>query len=536
MTELVRIADHAAEGEALLIEQFKNAVNLKSFIGTFMSRVQEIEDMLIALLPARWIENATGLQLDGLGAIVGVAREQAADELYRKRILVRIRINLADGTADQMLEIVKLLVPSDATIILREYFPASIVVDVSSPISDIAEEVARCISQSKATGVRAQLIYSFEGPTTDFLFADSTFVDNSSANGFAGVNQAGTFWYERTVTGFSATDDIFAVAIDGTAMVAVGENGKISVSTDKGATWTACVDPASGGSNWRWVVSRGGVFVAGGSGGHIIKSSDGGFTWTLSTTLTTGDAHYGAAGGVRFVVCGLSGKIHSSNDGVTWTLHHDLGGVNANTIEYLNGMFLCAGASSTLATSPDGITWTDQTSNLSGTAQCLGYDSSNGLWLVAGSAGKLASSPDGTTWTAQTTGLSGEIRRIATDGTITVIAGVNASSKNLAYSTDSVSWTALQVAGATDLNGVYWALGIFEVAAGGGLLYSSPDAATWTAGITSGNGFGFTSAFAHSAGLIAGPDAYFAFGSNRRFVSGENTGSGGGQFASLLEA
>ena len=68
-----------------------------------MTQIQDLEDSSFEVLLNRWIDTAVGVQLDGVGAIVGEAREGRGDDEYRLAIKARIQINFSEATPEDIL-------------------------------------------------------------------------------------------------------------------------------------------------------------------------------------------------------------------------------------------------------------------------------------------------------------------------------------------------------------------------------------------------------------------------------------------------
>ena len=71
MTDLV---NHTSKALSRLATQFKESVNLKTYISNLLSESENLESAFQQLLEERWIETAVGFQLDIIGAIVGQPR------------------------------------------------------------------------------------------------------------------------------------------------------------------------------------------------------------------------------------------------------------------------------------------------------------------------------------------------------------------------------------------------------------------------------------------------------------------------------
>lgn len=162
-----QVTDHEQRAAARLIRQYWGKPSWTALAKLIGRRAQKIEDALWQLGTMRSLDDATGAQLDNVGAIVGEPRLGAIDADYRIRIGSRIRINLSDGTVEDVLGIVFPIVPSGATVKLTQYPPASLTVLVDGqPLTvDQAALIARFIGEGVAAGVGADLHF-IESPTT----------------------------------------------------------------------------------------------------------------------------------------------------------------------------------------------------------------------------------------------------------------------------------------------------------------------------------------------------------------------------------
>ena len=127
-------------------------------------------------------------------------------------------------------------------------------------------------------------------------------------------NPTGT-WYEKTTP---ISDNLRAVAYDGTTYVAVGAAGKI-ITSQNGNTW---VSQTSGVTNvLRDIIYNDDydAFIAVGTGGKILKSTDSGVTWTElegGTSKTLASITWSEG---RTIINGADGYVLLSDDGgTTW--------------------------------------------------------------------------------------------------------------------------------------------------------------------------------------------------------------------------
>ena len=66
--------NHLEIAKDRLLDQYKNSTNLINYIDALLSPAQELEDVINDLLILRWIDSASGYNLDVLGEIVGQPR------------------------------------------------------------------------------------------------------------------------------------------------------------------------------------------------------------------------------------------------------------------------------------------------------------------------------------------------------------------------------------------------------------------------------------------------------------------------------
>ncbi len=81
--------------------------DFEKILKVFLKKVQEIEDVNFQILNERSIFTAIGAQLDVIGILLVVPREGLEDEPYRKKLLLKIATNSADGTPNSMIDIIK---------------------------------------------------------------------------------------------------------------------------------------------------------------------------------------------------------------------------------------------------------------------------------------------------------------------------------------------------------------------------------------------------------------------------------------------
>lgn len=118
------------DGLDQLLDQFDGSLNLRLLLSSYLAQAQAFEDAIHPLLLERSLAAATGDRLDGLGQIAGLGRAGLDDDDYRLAIIAEFAILQSNGTAEEMLTILDLLLqlsPNPVTSFeLVEYFPKTL--------------------------------------------------------------------------------------------------------------------------------------------------------------------------------------------------------------------------------------------------------------------------------------------------------------------------------------------------------------------------------------------------------------------------
>lgn len=182
---IVPITNHVQQALALLAQQFHGNVQIEAIVRAIVRRVQDFEDLAIAVVNGFDLDTAIGAQLDLIGVIVGEPRQGREDEEYRLHIRARIRLNVGSGTGPDIIDIVALMLTGRSAE-MRPYYPASFVVEVHGATTDDEGAEAAVITRSAtAAGVGAQFIYSNNDDSTSFIWADGDTEEASTTQGWA---------------------------------------------------------------------------------------------------------------------------------------------------------------------------------------------------------------------------------------------------------------------------------------------------------------------------------------------------------------
>ena len=118
--------DYKQQAKDLLLFQFKDKPKTNGLLDGLLAPTVEINKLSIDMVDKYNIMTAEGKQLDNIGKLLNVTRNATeTDDLYRGRILARITINRATGTAPNLIDNLKLLIPNVRFSVI-EIFPASV--------------------------------------------------------------------------------------------------------------------------------------------------------------------------------------------------------------------------------------------------------------------------------------------------------------------------------------------------------------------------------------------------------------------------
>jgi hypothetical protein len=179
------ITDHADQIKARYPSQFdENAienknVNLAKLIDIIGGRVQELETQFFKLLDERHLSVAVGVQLDGIGQILNLARDVGeVDESYRARLVGRTGELAKSGEIESLISTFMTLTQA-AFAFTDEFYPAGFTMvahlDADAEDSTIDQAIVDQMNLVKAGGVK--LILEFAEETEYFELSRSSETD-----------------------------------------------------------------------------------------------------------------------------------------------------------------------------------------------------------------------------------------------------------------------------------------------------------------------------------------------------------------------
>jgi hypothetical protein len=167
-------AAHSANAVAHLIDEFRKP-RWSALLSAIVDEYQVCEDTLFQILAAFDVDTAVGEQLDFLGKQVGERRDNRVDADYRAAVRARMLVNRSNGKIEELYGIILALFP-DAVASVAEYFPASIVVDVTAVLGGVTHQtVVTLLRQAKLGGVRLDL--NLTDAASSFIWSDADVVD-----------------------------------------------------------------------------------------------------------------------------------------------------------------------------------------------------------------------------------------------------------------------------------------------------------------------------------------------------------------------
>ena len=183
-------------------------------------------------------------------------------------------------------------------------------------------------------------------------------------------------------------------------------------------------------------------------------------------------------------------RIAYSSDGMNWTLstYNSDNHIGIFSSVAYNGSYFIAGGFNHIAKSTDGITWTDvDVTSIIGAVSSVTWNGR--IWVASGSntSNAFAYSSNGVTWSAVNIGLMNSASVVVYNGTKFLAAGVGLY--RLISSVDGINWTGVMlysneiyIAGTiTDItwNGTYWIVTTTDDSLHGKKIAYSSDLINW---------------------------------------------------------
>lgn len=262
MSDVVYRPDVADFVFARLAEEFRKP-RTSQLVRGVGAQFQQLEDAVWQLYTLRGIDTAAGWVLDVLGKIVGERRQGSLDDDYRIRIRARIRTNLSDGTTEDVLAVMRLLLgPIVASLTVQEFFPAGFVLRVVGAVLTPTQVqiFSSFLRQARGAAIDAQLGYQTVPDADAFVCATSSPLTVAALAGAVSITVASTADFPatgtitiddtlpaaETVAYTSKTATTFTLAAALTSAHPLRSMVALPASIGKG--WGDTANPATGGA------------------------------------------------------------------------------------------------------------------------------------------------------------------------------------------------------------------------------------------------------------------------------------------------
>jgi len=162
----------------LLASQFRksssteNLSNMQKFVKAFAESIQDLENANWQLKTERNLDNSQGVQLDGLGQILGLDREEdESDTDYRERLKFQIFINQSHGTPEELIAIL-IFITNATKVRYIEFYPAAFqMITNGQTFPTPPEEIITAIQDASPVGVQYCPVTATYGVNVPFVFA-----------------------------------------------------------------------------------------------------------------------------------------------------------------------------------------------------------------------------------------------------------------------------------------------------------------------------------------------------------------------------
>ena len=187
MSDPIQDFQHVKKGLGRLLSQFKGQPNFAAILSSYLVQVQELEDMFFGLLIGRRLDDAVGVQLDGIGDTIDLARGGLNDDDYRTALRGQVATLKLNGKIEDILFVFNLLEPG-FTFQLSETGNANFIlrfVEAFAPSAATLAVLTAQLRKTKGGGVGFELHWS-ENPDSDtFKTADGVVLQADANQGTA---------------------------------------------------------------------------------------------------------------------------------------------------------------------------------------------------------------------------------------------------------------------------------------------------------------------------------------------------------------
>jgi hypothetical protein len=163
----------SAQLSALITELEGAPNNVVKLLTALLTPINDLEQVMMAVLTQRNIDTAVGAQLDIVGKVVGQSRQGLDDDTYRRYCRARVVANRSSGVTEDLIKVADLIVyDDDATYIVKNEGTATVRlrVDGIAITDDLATVLYKFERASASGGVRIVVQWGRSVPSALFRF------------------------------------------------------------------------------------------------------------------------------------------------------------------------------------------------------------------------------------------------------------------------------------------------------------------------------------------------------------------------------
>lgn len=174
-TPIAWVEDHGDDAVALLLSQFQGKPRIEALVRAYLAGVQDLHDAIYQVLIGIWIDGAEGVQLDGIGEILGLPRSGWTDTTYRVFLRAQVLVLRSHGTWPDMVGILRVIGVTLALTSVADSGIAAMRVALGELLDGdvLPADVYRLLLAAKPAGVRLTVEYPTVGAEDSFTWADA---------------------------------------------------------------------------------------------------------------------------------------------------------------------------------------------------------------------------------------------------------------------------------------------------------------------------------------------------------------------------
>lgn len=156
--------DYVAIGQGRLTNYFSEKPKLRGVVKAMLQRFNDIEVLAEEVRTQRWIDTAVGVQLDGVGYIVGEPRLGRNDDDYRTAILFKIFVNTSNATPEDLIRGLRFLTQPDDIQYIEQY-PATAMLYTNGPnVPSNIQEIMQGLAPAAISDVPIMVSFAWKDP------------------------------------------------------------------------------------------------------------------------------------------------------------------------------------------------------------------------------------------------------------------------------------------------------------------------------------------------------------------------------------